>query len=348
MSIDPSVIEALVNQHTASAPFSGVLVVNERGQSIFARASGLANRSDAVPNILATRFGTASGSKTFTAVAICQLVARGLLTFDTPLAACLHDPSPSFAPDVTIHQLLTHTSGIPDYFDEATMTDFAALWHDLPVYRLRSPADFLPLFQAKPMQFAPGTRFHYNNAGFVVLALVVEHITGKPFHDYVTEHVFQAGGMLDAGYFATDQLPARTALGYIEDAPGMEWRTNIFAIPIIGGGDGGAYVTAADVSAFWSGLHNNTFLPSELTQMLLTPHVQAHEQIYYGYGIWITVDSNGVPFRYRVSGSDPGVTFYTSCYPERDVQIIAIGNTSGGAAAIGKALEQYMDMHQEQ
>lgn len=161
MSIDSSLVEAFVNQHTASAPFSGVIVVKEDGQTIFAQASGLANRSDAVPNILATRFGTASGSKTFTAVAICQLVARGLLTFDTPLATCLHDPVPPFAPGVTIHQLLTHTSGIPDYFDEDIMDDYAALWHDLPVYRLRSPADFLPLFQTKPMMFAPGSRFHY-------------------------------------------------------------------------------------------------------------------------------------------------------------------------------------------
>jgi CubicO group peptidase (beta-lactamase class C family) len=347
MSIDPSVIEAFVNKHTAAAPFSGVVVVKERGQTIFAQASGFANRSDAVPNILATRFGTASGSKTFTAVAICQLVARGLLTFDTLLATCLHDPLPSFDPGVTIHQLLTHTSGIPDYFDEETMSDFAALWDDLPVYRLRSPADFLPLFQTRPMMFAPGARFHYNNAGFVVLALVVEHVTGMRFHDYMTEHVFRAGGMLDSGYFATDRLPARTALGYIEDAPGTESQTNIFAIPIIGGGDGGAYVTAADVSAFWTALHSNTLLPSELTQMLLTPYVQVREQTYYGYGNWITVDSNGVPFKYRLSGSDPGVTFYTSCYPERDVQIIAIGNSSGGAAAIGKALEQLIDMRQE-
>jgi CubicO group peptidase (beta-lactamase class C family) len=339
MLIEPSLVETLVHQHTTATPFSGVVGVYECGYAIFEHAYGLANRSEALPNTLATRFGTASGSKTFTAVAICQLVARGVLAFDTPLAACTPVPFPSFDPGVTIHHLLTHTSGIPDYFDEAIMDDFAALWYDLPVYRLRSPADFLPLFQARPMQFAPGTRFHYNNAGFVVLALVVEHMTGMPFHHYVTEHVFQAGGMVDSGYFTTDQLPARTALGYIEDAPGTEWRTNIFAVPVIGGGDGGAYTTVADVITFWRGLHNNVFFPSETSHTLLTPHVQVHDQVFYGYGNWITVDSNGSPYKYVLAGSDPGVTFYTSSYPERDVQIVALGNTSHGASALAKAIE---------
>ena len=197
--IDEAAIDAVVQQHLAATPFSGVVLVQHRGQTIFARAFGLAQRSEALPNTLATRFATASGSKTFTAVAICQLVAQGLLTFDMPLATCVGVPLPSFDPGVTLHQLLTHTSGIPDYFDEAVMDDYAALWHDVPMYRMRAPADFLPLFQTKPMQFPPGSRFHYNNAAFVVLALVVEHVTGLAFTRYVTQHVFEAGGMAELG-----------------------------------------------------------------------------------------------------------------------------------------------------
>ena len=282
MAIDQAAIEAVVQQQTAAAPFSGVVLVHERGQTTFARAYGLAQRSEALPNTLATRFATASGSKTFTAVAICQLVARGLLAFDMPLTACVPVPLPFCDPSVTLHQLLTHTSGIPDYFDEAVEDDYGALWRDVPMYRMRSPADFLPLLYNRPMQFAPGSRFHYNNAGIVILALVVEHVAGMPFHRYVTQHVFQAGGMVDSGYFATDQLPPRTAYGYLDDAPDGEWRTNFFAVPIIGGGDGGAYVTAPDIIAFWAALLDNRLLPAPLTEALLAPHAHVREQVYYG------------------------------------------------------------------
>ena len=337
MATNESAIEAVVQQQIAAAPFSGVVLVHERGQTIFARAYGLAQRSEALPNMLDTRFATASGSKTFTSVAICQLVARGLLAFDTPLTACVPIPLP-FDPTVTIHQLLTHTSGIPDYFDEAVEDDYEAFWHNVPVYRMRSPADFLPLFHDRPMQFAPGSRFHYNNAGFVVLALVVEHVAAMPFHRYVTHHVFEAAGMADSGYFATDQLPPRTAYGYIEDAMDGTWRTNIFAVPIIGGGDGGAYATGADIIAFWAALLDHRLLPESLTHAMLAQHAHAHEQVHSGYGIWITRRGNGA-LTYTMRGGDPGVTFSSSCYPERGVQIVAIGNVSGGAGAITTALE---------
>ncbi len=220
------------------------------------------------------------------------------------------------------------------------MDDFEALWNALPVYRLRTPADFLPLFQDKPMLSEPGAGFHYNNAGFIVLALVVEHLTGMSFPAYVTEHVFQRARMTRAGYFATDQLPAQTAFGYIGDA--AEARSNIFSIPIVGGGDGGAYVTAGDALAFWSSLRNDTLLPSAITQAMFTPQVQEDEQTAYGYGIWIAVDASGWPVKYVISGGDPGVRFYTSCQPAHDRYVVAIANTESNAAEIGRGIEQFM------
>lgn len=338
MPLDPDAIEAIIHRHSAAEPFSGVVMVQERGHTVFAGAYGFAHRSEELPNTLATRFGTASVSKAFTAVAICQLVGRGLLTFDTPLTACVDVPFPSFDPAVTIHHLLTHTSGIPDYFDEDINDDYAALWDNLPVYRLRTPSDFRSLFQTKPMHFPPGTRFHYNNAGFVVLALVVEHVTGIPFHEYVTREVFQAGHMTASGYFMTDRLPANTAFGYIEDEGDHSWRTNIFAIPIIGGGDGGAYVTATDILMFWRGLHTYSFLSQELTHTLLTPFSYANETYMHGYGIWMNALSNG-NMKYFISGGDPGVDIRSTSYPDRDLQIVAISNTSHGAKAIARAIE---------
>ena len=145
-------------------------------------------------------------------------------------------------------------------------------------------------------------------------------------------------GWPNSGYFATDQLPPRTAYGYLEDGPDGAWRTNFFAVPIIGGGDGGAYVTAADIIAFWAALLDHRLLPAPLTDALLTPHAHAREQIYSGYGIWITRRGNGA-LTYTIRGGDPGVTFWSSCYVEQGVQIVAIGNSSGGAGALTSALE---------
>lgn len=331
-------LDAVVRGRAAAAPFSGVVLVQERGRPAVARAYGLAQRGEGLPNTLATRFATASGSKTFTAVAIGQLVARGLLAFETPLAACLPCLPPTIDPAVTIHQLLTHTAGIPDYFDEAAGGDYAALWHDVPMYRMRTPADFLPLLRDRPMQSAPGARFRYNNAGFVLLALVVEQLTGLAFPRYVTEHVFAPAGMADSGYFAADRLPPRTAYGYLDDAADGGWRTNVFAVPVVGGGDGGAYVTAADVIAFWAALLGHRLLPAPLTRALLTPHVPVRAPLAAGYGLWVTRRAHGA-LTYTMRGSDPGATFASSCYPERGVQLVALGNTSGGAAALTSALE---------
>src|SRR5690606_12459032 len=112
--------------------------------------------------------------------------------------------------------------GIPDYFDEAVMDDYEALWRERPMYAFRTPGDFLPLFAEEPMQFKPGERWAYNNSGYIVLGLVVEKLTGMPFAKYVEEHVFQPCGMTASGYFAMDRLPGGTALGYIPVGDG-EW-----------------------------------------------------------------------------------------------------------------------------
>jgi CubicO group peptidase (beta-lactamase class C family) len=334
MPLDPAAIDSVIADIPA---FSGVALVVERGSVLYQRALGYANRSDQLPNTLTTRFGIASGTKTFTAVAIGQLVARGLLSLDQPLATCAGVPLPWLHPGVTLHHLLTHTSGAPDYFDEAIMDDYAALWHDVPMYRIRRSADFLPLMQDRPMQFEPGARFHYNNGGFVLLGQVIEHVTGMSLPEYMAEHLFRAADMRDSGYFATDQLPARTAYGYVDDPQGSGWRTNFFAIPIIGGGDGGAYVTAPDVIAFWRALLNHTLLPAPLTQAMLTPHTAAEEGMSYGYGLWMVQLPDGTP-RYSMMGGDPGVSFRVVCYPDRDLQIVAIGNVSSGAGRIADAI----------
>lgn len=345
MNVPPQRLEETITRDRTTEPFSGVVSLRHRNAIVFERAYGTALRSESIPNQIDTRFQIASGCKIFTSVAICQLIERGVLSPTTLLADCVNVPFPQFDPHITIHQLLTHTSGIPDYFNEAVMTDYEALWQHNPMYTFRRPADFLPLFQNHPMQSPAGAAFAYNNAGFVLLGLIIEQCTATRFSDYVTEHIFRVCDMHDSGYFAADQLPPRTASSYIENADGT-WRSNIYAIPIIGGGDGGAYTTAADMARFWQGLAEYRLLNSESTNRLITPQVatqRAAPYSHYGYGIWIETSGNGIRKRF-VEGSDPGVAFRSSIYPEQQLMLTLLGNTGRVLWSVYTELEALLSL----
>lgn len=326
----------MIRQHNESIPFSGAVLVKDQ-ETILEQGYGYAVRSERIKNTSITRFGMASGCKIFTAVAICQLVQDGLLSFDTHLKDCVGHSFPHFDDEITIHHLLTHTSGMPDYFDEQFMDDFENLWKGLPMYSIRSPKDFLPMFQNKEMKFSPGERFSYNNAGFILLGLVVEQMTGMAFTAYVEKNIFHKSGMLDSGYFRMDQLPERTAIGYIGND--QSWRSNIYSVPIVGGPDGGAFTTVHDLLVFWDALFNNQLLSPEYTSILLTPHTKESEYIYYGYGVWILMLDNNI-FKYYVMGSDPGVTMQSSVYAKSKIHAHIIGNIDNGAGMIASKMDE--------
>lgn len=320
--------------------FSGTMLVHRGEEQVVAESYSYANRSDQLPNTVDTRYGIASGCKIFTAVSICQLVEQGKLAFDTRLVDCLGEEVEQFDHSITIHQLLTHTSGVPDYFDEEVMDDFEELWINQPMYHIRTLRDFLPLFSNEPMKFAPGEKFHYNNAGYILLGRVVEKLSGMSFTSYVEEHVFKTAEMNGSGYFEMDALPAGTAFGYIDLADGS-WKTNVYSLPAKGGSDGGAYVTTGDMKRFWQALSLNKLLSKELTEKLLTPHVSEDEDTYYGYGVWIDQDEKGIS-KFHVMGYDPGVSFHSGYYPRQDVTITVCSNRSEGAYPVVSQLEELL------
>lgn len=316
--------------------FSGVLYVEGNQESFFFQ-NGYANKQDKIVFDKHTKFGIASGAKIFTAVAIAKLVEQGRLDFQSKLADCLSIAFPHFHQDVTIHHLLTHTSGIPDYFDEEEMDDFEELWQTLPMYRVRSGADFLPLFRDKKMMFSPGERFHYNNAAFIVLGLVVEELAGEPFTSFVQKHIFDPAEMIDAGYFEFDKLPGNTAIGYIKEEEA--YRSNIYALPVRGGADGGVYVSAPDMARFWDALIQHKLLNAVLTEELLKPQVQVDEESSYGYGVWIKKDKDIIK-KYYVVGFDPGVSFHAAYYPETGRKVVVPSNHGAGPYYMVQAIEE--------
>ena len=321
--------------------FSGTALIKENGNTVTV-SNGFANRSEKILNSSDTRFGIASGCKLFTGIAICQLVENGLISFDTTLKDCLTIEFPHFDSTITIHHLLTHTSGIPDYFDEEEMDDFEELWVQYPMYKMRRLSDFLPLFQFKPMKLSVGERFHYNNAGYIILGLIVEAVSGMEFADYVTEHVLKKANMLESGYFQLDCLPASTAIGYIDEEDGS-WRTNMYSVPLKGGSDGGAFVTVGDMAKVWEALMNHSLLTPQTTKKLLTPFIHTDDDYdrFYGYGVWIDQKGDDLT-KYHVMGYDPGVSFHSAYYPSSGNISVVCSNQSEGAFDIFKAIELQM------
>jgi CubicO group peptidase (beta-lactamase class C family) len=340
MNVDAARLRECIQNQVEPEPFSGVVYLTKGNEVLFEAGCGLAIRSERIPNTIDTRFQTASGCKIFTSVAVCRLVEQRKLSFDALLSECVDVAFPNFAPEITIHHLLTHSSGITSYFEEDVDPDYEALWRDLPMYRVRGPRDFLPLFQHKSMRFAPGERFEYNDGGYILLGLVIECVAGADFTTFIQEDVLRVAGMQDSGYFATDRLPERTAYAYIKDDDGA-WRTNFFAVPIIGGPDGGAYTTAPDMARFWRALTSDRLLSADLKSQLLEPQIVTagdSTSTHYGYGVWID-QAEGKVRSYFVEGFDPGVAMKSSFYPDEDLILTVIGNTSHALWPLCEKLE---------
>ncbi|WP_226683035.1 serine hydrolase domain-containing protein [Sutcliffiella horikoshii] len=333
-------LETTLAEKVGELDFSGVIHVENRTGMIHTSAHGFSNRAESIPNTTNTRFGIASGCKLFTAIAICQLVESGSISFQSKLSSLLDQTFPLFHEEVTVHHLLTHSSGIPDYFDEEVMDDFEELWVKNPMYHMRELEDFLPLFQDQQMKFNPGEKFHYNNAGYIVLGLIIEKIAGVPFTDYVEEHIFKPARMDDSGYFSLDRLPANSALGYIDKEDGS-WKTNNYSIPIKGGADGGAYVTAGDFAKLWQALMNGKLVSKELLDKMTTPMIQSdNETDWYGYGMWIEKSEDKI-VKYHVMGYDPGVSFASGYYPDSEMIVVIPSNKERGPHKLMYLLEEH-------
>jgi CubicO group peptidase (beta-lactamase class C family) len=310
--------------------FSGVVCVSRGEDSPFHRAYGYSNRSDRVPNETVTRFGTASITKTFTATAVGVLADEGKLDFQTPLCECLDFLPEHFSRQITLHHLLTHTSGIGDYFDEEALGSAAyeKVWEDVPMYRIRSASDLLPLFLELTPVFAPGTGCRYNGAGYTLLGLVIEALSGQSYADFVTERVFTAAGMDRSGFFEMNEVLPQMAIGYIPPGSeeGSRWRTNHYSLPLKGIPDGGAYCTAEDLCRFMDAFLCGRIVSEETKQTMLMPHVIG-EGWRGGYGVEF-LEVEGIPVMGK-GGADPGFSARLWHLPNQGLTLAVTANLSG-------------------
>ncbi|MEO8030855.1 MAG: serine hydrolase domain-containing protein [Gemmatimonadota bacterium] len=236
-----------VDSLAALDQFSGVVLLALDGKPVLQRAVGMADREAKRPNTLETAFNIGSINKVFTATAIRQLAAAGKLDPDSTLATYWPDyPNADVARRITIRQLLRHTSGIGGNIFAAPA---GGQRHDI-----RRLQDYLPLFVSEPLQFEPGSKDAYSNAGFVVLGLLIERLSGESYYDYVAHHILQPAGMTRTGSYAVDSLPPTTAVGYTtgdrDAAPGAPRHSNREDLPGRGSSAGGGYSTAGDLLKF--------------------------------------------------------------------------------------------------
>jgi CubicO group peptidase (beta-lactamase class C family) len=305
--------------------FSGVVRIDRAGETELARAYGLADRAHGISNTIDTLFATASATKTFTALTVMALVERGTLQLDTPARSLLGEDLPLIADDVTIEQLLAHRSGIGDYLDEEAVTSVSDYVMPVSVHELATTEQFLRVLDGHPTVSPAGTRFAYNNGGYVVLALLAERASGADFHHLVHTLVCERAGMGDTAFLRSDELPGRAALGYLTaDGP----RTNVFHLPVLGTGDGGIYSTAADLSAFWESLLAGRIVSPERVADMLRPRSDwPEEDRRYGLGFHLDATGDGV----WLEGYDAGVSFTSRHQPSSSITYTVISNWSGGA-----------------
>jgi CubicO group peptidase (beta-lactamase class C family) len=231
--------------------FAGTVLIAKNGHPIFRRAYGLASREYGVPNRPDTKFNIGSICKTFTQIAIGQLIDQGKLTLDDTIGIILPDyPNQQARESVTVRHLLSMTSGIGDIHNEK----FRSIAKD----RLRTIADFLPLFASEPLAFEPGTGYLYSNGGYVALGAIIEKVSGRTYYDYVHEYIFKPIGMEHTGYYQADDIVPNRASGYTRPGftPGGEAATelplvnNFYLHSARGTSAGGGYATIDDLLKF--------------------------------------------------------------------------------------------------
>ena len=223
-----------------------------------------------------------------------------------------------------------------DYLDEENIKDIREVVLPIHAQDLTSPGDYVPLIEKEQQKFAPGERFSYSNGGYIVLAMMIEAVTRQPYHDFIENQVVALAGMSRSGFFRSDDLPADTAIGYLQE--GNTWRSNVFSVPVRGCGDGGAYSTLDDMWKFWQSLKAFRLVNKQLLAELLFPRQYCEKQrLKYGYGFWVDDKAGQV----LLEGYDAGVSFRSAEGLNGDDGYTVISNTSSGAWPMIHILSRY-------
>lgn len=321
-------IAKLVETGCRAERFSGAVLVAAGEEVLVQSACGEASRRYHVPNAVSTRFNLGSMDKMFTAVAAMQLIEAGRLrpeaTLDRYLDATWLEPD--VARQVTVWQLMTHTSGLSP--------DIVSLAEDQPRARYRELGDYKPLARRVGLSSSPGTRFEYSNTGVLLLGAVIAAASGEDYYDYVRDHVLGPAGMSLTGSIAADDPIEDVAVGYMRaPAAPYGWRENTVRNFLRGIPAGGGYSTVGDMHRFAMALQGGK-LVSQASLERLWADPQG-----YNYGAGFEVNRGGVGSAVGHSGLYGGVSTRMRIYPDLGYTVVVLANIDRAAPPLVDAIE---------
>lgn len=337
-------IESIVEEFAIKHHFSGVVRIKRGEYTLYEGAFGYACKPFKIPNRMDIRFANASVTKTLTALGVLKLVDQGRLSLEDSVRKFLVLEDVALDPGVTVAHLLSHTSGIRDYFDEQDPDGFERLWQQVPCQYVNKLEKMLPLFIDEAALFRPGERFSYCGAGYILLGLVIEAVTGMDYYDYMRTQVFEPLFLFDTDFIPLHHVVDNVAEGYIpvRDAQNFltGWKKNIYSVPAFGLSDGGAFSTAKDMLKLLRGIRQCELLSESMTALWLTPQVPVTQEWSYGYGLWFQQDAEGRMIKYGHTGEDPGVSARLFYYPQQDIDLVLFSNHGFSTTALLRAIEE--------
>ncbi|MTI22699.1 class A beta-lactamase-related serine hydrolase [Fulvivirga sp. RKSG066] len=298
-----------IDNYFQSIPhFSGNVLIAQHGNVLFSKSYGHANRQFDVRNSPETKFNIGSVTKPFTAIAILRLVEEGKLSFSDSVGQYLSDVPEHWQP-LTIHQLLSHTSGLMHSWD--------VLEDSIIMFQKSSISNTLTWYYDQPLRFEPGTSFSYSGVGYLVLANIIEAVTNQSYDEYLKQLIYDPLQMTDTGPNNPEKVIPKLAQGYKIDSIEVQ-NTPQFYVPLLTGG-GHLYSTAQDLLKFERALANHSLLTKEMTETMYTPVLEN-----YGYG-WDIVKNDTLHVVFH-TGFVPGYLSRLDRYPDYDLTLIILTN----------------------
>jgi CubicO group peptidase (beta-lactamase class C family) len=336
-------IDKLVNKLTLESGFPGSVIITQGNDVTYDSYKYDLTRPFAKQININTSFNLSSGAKVFTAIALFKLASEQILSLDEKITTYLGHKYKFLDSEITVKHLITHFSGVEEYFNEFEENGYEKLWKIVPAYNVRNTTDYECLINNIEMRFKPGEMYQYNNAGFIILGIIVEKLSAMKFVDYVEENIFKQVDMSRAGYFELDKLPDYAVIGNVYDNSSQCWKSNIYMIPARGGGEGGAFCSANDLNKLWRSIRNNTLLGGKVTQEFLRPQIQdgCDGEWFYAHGFWVNFVENEV-FKYSCVGEDPGCSVRFNYYHEYDISIAVMSNVSQGSGKLSVEIQRLL------
>lgn len=294
--------------------FSGTVLAAKDGHIAFLEAFGLASREHRVPNRIDSKYRIASLTKAFTAMAVLQLAEKGSLRLDDRLRAYFPD-YPEFDDRITLHHLLTHTSGIPGIEDVPRFTGhLEKLSYD--------QQGFIAMYKDLPAFFAPGEGWRYGNCGYTMLAYIIEAVSGITYESFIRQHILDPLGMMNTGCDRNDKIVMHRSDGY-SSVGGQTVPAAYYDLgTVMASGD--LYSTAEDLLKWDQALYTDLLVSFDSMKLMFAPHAQVSGDRHYGYG-WSVY-----PDYVEHGGWLPGYWCKFRRYPKERAMIVMLANHDFG------------------